>query len=412
MRAIINIFCCSVCFLIFSGELFAQRGDGSLYSSYGIGLLSEDNFGQSARLGGVGTAVRSPYFLNQLNPASATSVSAYNFMVDAQVDYRLMNIKTSSEEITINRTNLSLVSFWFRTGRKSAMTLGIMPMSSVDYSFAEKTYFEGSTTPFDKYISGYGDINKIYMNFALDVLPRVTLGVRPYYAFGNINHETYYNTDLVTEGTVESFKMNERDNYNGVGADVGIQFVPYKKEGKQLTIGASYQLPSTLKSTTTSLAYLNDSDSVLYEIPEKNDNVLLGSAIKGGISFQNKNLLIAVDYSHKIFPSEWEDYTNSQRFSLGGEYMPNFYGFKFLERMNFSAGLFYDTGYILSEGSPVESKGGSIGFGFPIQGFTRINLAYQYEQKGTVAQLSREVTHGITLNFNLADIWFQKSGYQ
>jgi len=412
MRVIKGIFCCSVCFLLFYSELFAQRGDGSLYSSYGVGLLSEDNYGQAARLSGSGVAVRSPYFLNSINPANGTAVGAYNFMVDAQVDYRLMNIQTSSEEITINRTNLSLLSLWFRTSRKSAMTIGIMPMSSVDYSFVEKTYFAGSSTPFDKSISGYGDINKVFANFAFDIFPSLSLGVRPYYAFGQINHETHYNTEEVTEGTVESFIMNDRDNYNGYGADLGVQLRAYKKEDKQLNIGLAYQLPSKLKAKATSFAYLAGEDSVIYEIPRSEEINYIGTSIKGGIAYQSSKWILAADYSYKLFTSEWEDYTNSHRISLGAEYLPNFYSVEFLDKMNFSGGLFYDTGYIMSDGKPVSIKGGSIGIGVPIHGFTRVNLSYHYEQKGSISQLSNEITHGISLNLNLADIWFQKSAYK
>ncbi|AWW28786.1 hypothetical protein DN752_00805 [Echinicola strongylocentroti] len=412
MHGILRILCCSVCFLIFQGELLAQRGDGSLYSSYGVGLLSESNFGQAARLSGTGVAARSTYFLNYLNPANGTSVTAYNFMADVQVDYRLMNIQTSSEEVTINRTDLSLISLWFRTSRKSALNIGIMPMSSVDYSFVEQTYFAGSETPFDKYINGYGNINKVFANYAFDISPRLSLGVRPYYAFGHINHEKYYDTDEVTSGSITGFTMNDRDNYSGYGLDAGLQYLVYKKADKQVNIGFTYESPTRLKATTTSMAYLNGSDSVLYETSGEESITHLATSLKGGVAYQNKKWLVAADYSYKMFSSTWENYSNSHRVSVGAELMPNFYSYKFLDRMNFSAGLFYDTGYITSENTPVDVKGASIGVGVPIQGFTRVNLSYQYQQQGTSSLLSKETTHGITLNFNIADIWFQKSAYK
>ncbi|GGF36694.1 hypothetical protein [Echinicola rosea] len=412
MHGILRILCSSVCFLIFQGELFAQRGDGSLFSSHGVGLLSENNFGQAARLSGSGVAARSPYFLNYLNPANGTSVTAYNFMADAQIDYKLMNIRTSSEEITINRTNLSLVSLWFRTSRKSALNFGLMPMTSVDYSFVEETYFAGSAIPFDKYIKGYGNINKVFVNYALDITPRLTLGVRPYFAFGHINHEKYYDTDQVTSGSIAGFTMNERDNYKGVGLDAGVQYVAFKKGDKQLIIGATYEAPTKLTVTPTSMAYLNETDSVLYEISGTGTSARLGNTFKGGLAFQNKKWLIAADYSYKMFSTEWEEYTNSHRFSLGAEISPDFYSYKLLNRMNFSAGLFYDSGYIKSGNTPVDVKGASLGFGFPIQGFTRINLSYQYQETGSVSLLAKEVTHGLTLNLNIADIWFQKPVYK
>lgn len=80
--------------------------------------------------------------------------------------------------------------------------------------------------------------------------------------------------------------------------------------------------------------------------------------------------------------------------------------------MNFSAGLFYDSGYIKSRDTSVGVKGASLGFGLPIQGFSRVSLSYQYQETGSVSLLSKEVTHGITLNLNIADIWFQKPAYK
>ncbi|WP_339925166.1 hypothetical protein [uncultured Cyclobacterium sp.] len=409
----IRTLCLYVFSFLLTGTLLAQRGDGSLFSSYGIGLINNDNVGYSTRLGGTGVAVQSPYFLNHINPASSVGIlGAYNFMIDADVKYQMMNISTSEESIDLNRTNLSHVAFWLKVSKKSAFTFGLMPISSVDNSFLETTYFVGSADPYSKYTKNYGDISKVFLNYAYALHPRLSLGVRPYYLFGHVNNTNLYEVQSDVNGSVDSFQLNLKNNYSGVGVDLGMQYIAYKKKDKKIILGLTYNAPANISEQLSEEVQLLDSDSLLFESSGEMEQMDFFQSAKAGISYQNKNWIIAADYVYKYFPDSWEDYTAAQQVSLGVEYVPDFYGYSFPKQLNYSAGLFYDTGNYLFQNTPVSRYGFTAGIGFPIQNLTRLTLSYQYEKQGSTSLLAKEITHGITVNFNLADIWFQKKGYK
>ena len=409
----IRTLCFCITFLSLTGTLLAQRGDGSLYSSYGIGLIANDNVGYSARLGGTGVAVRSPNFLNHVNPASSVGIlRAYNFMVDADLKYQLMNISTSDENITINRTNFTHIAFWLKVSPSSAFTLGIMPISSVDNSFLETTYFVGSADPYSKLTKNYGDISKVYLNYALSIHPRLSVGIRPYYAFGHINDENSYEVQADVSGSVDSFRLNLRKNYNGAGMDLGLQFLAYTNRDKKLLMGLVYQAPAIINEKITESVRMVNTDSLLSETIDETQQMDFFQSAKFGISYQSNNWIVAADYVYKLFPSSWEDHVSAQQVSLGAEYVPSFYGMGFPQKFNYSAGLYYDTGNYLFQDKAVNRWGFTAGIGIPIQSLTRLSLSYQYEKQGNISLLSREITHGISLNINIADIWFQNRGFE
>ena len=403
---------CLISFMLI-GKVEAQRGSGSLYSSYGIGLINNDNVGYASRLGGTGVAVQSPYFLNLINPASSVGVlGAYNFMIDADVKYQMMNIATNDENIDINRTNLTHVAFWLRVSKSSAFTFGLMPLSSVDNSFLETTYFVGSADPYSKLTKNYGDISKVFLNYAYSLHPRLSLGIRPYYAFGIINNINTYETQSLGDEAIDSFQQNLKNNYSGVGVDMGLQYVAYQNKDKKVLMGLTYQAPAIMNETISEEIQLVNSDTLLFESTDDKERMDFYQTAKAGLSYQNKNWIIAADYMYKFFPDSWEDYGAAHQVSVGIEYVPVPRGYSFPQKLSYSAGIYYDSGNYLFQNQAVDRWGFTAGIGIPIQGLTRLNLSYQYEKQGKTTLLSRETTHGITLNINLADVWFQKQGFK
>ncbi|MBI0397916.1 hypothetical protein FY028_004170 [Cyclobacterium marinum] len=409
----IRSLCLCLMSLLLTGNLLAQRGDGSLYSSYGIGLINNDNVGHAARLGGTGVAVQSPYFLNLVNPASSIGIfGGYNFMVDADVKYQMMNIATTDENVDVNRTNLSHVAFWLKISNKSALNFGITPISSVDNSFMETTYFVGSDDPYSKLTKNYGDISKVYINYAYALHPRLSLGIRPYYAFGVINNNNSYAIEGDGDGSIDDFQLNIKNSYSGAGVDVGLQYVAYQNKDKKLLMGLVYQAPAYMVETISEEIQLSGSDTLLFESTGDKEKIDFYQTFKAGLSYQNKSWIFAADYTYKLFPDSWEDYIPAHQVNLGIEYVPISSGYRYPQKLSYAAGAYYDTGNYQFQNQAVDRWGLTAGIGIPIQGFTRLNLSYQFEKQGSTSLLSRETTHGIVLNINLADIWFQKVGYK
>ncbi|MEL6975262.1 MAG: hypothetical protein AAGL29_07695, partial [Bacteroidota bacterium] len=95
----------------------------------------------------------------------------------------------------------------------------------------------------------------------------------------------------------------------------------------------------------------------------------------------------------------------------GAEFMANPEGFKYFQRVQLRAGMFYDTGYLSIRGEDISSTGFSFGIGFPLSRRTgsRINLSYTNIDRGsTNGILVDENINSVNLNITLKDIWFLK----
>ena len=83
--------------LVFSVLSFSQNNTNSPYTRFGLGDISNTNAGQLRAMGGVFTAVRTPYAINSGNPASYTAVDSLTFMFDlsAAVQYTSLSTETA-----------------------------------------------------------------------------------------------------------------------------------------------------------------------------------------------------------------------------------------------------------------------------------------------------------------------------
>lgn len=391
----------------YSFEAVGQRGHGSLYSTYGLGLPSYDNFGMAKRLGGTGAAVRSPYFLNSVNPASQTGIqTGYSFLVDVDVSYNYQVINTDGASISNNFSNLNYFSFWFRLSPRFSASMGLSPLVVKDFSFSDNVYFEGLSEKYTRTFRGWGNLNKAYLNFAASFGKRLSVGVRPYYLFGNNTEEaTYLNAND------DGFISKNQTSLYGVGADLGFQLLLMQKKDYALVFGATANMNSKINGNTTGLIHTYIDDELLYEADEDSETYELGPSIRGGLSFQNKSWVISTDFLYALKSPDVEESADNQVFSLGAEVLPDYYSTSFRKRMNYSFGASYQTGSLALDGYkvPVYSAGAAVGV--PINASSRVSLGYTYKRTGTENVISRESLHAITLNFTFGDRWFQKYKY-
>ena len=115
----------------------------------------------------------------------------------------------------------------------------------------------------------------------------------------------------------------------------------------------------------------------------------------------------------QIFDEE-TDLTDRNKFSFGLEYKADDgYARKFLKKMTYRLGGFYDTGYIKIDSEKISSMGVSLGFGIPMARQTgMINVALEFGITGTTTNnLVREDFTRITVDINLFERWFVKRKY-
>lgn len=404
-KAVVSLLFCFAC--LGSWEVWAQRGHGSLYSTYGLGLPAYDNFGMAGRLGGTGAGVRSPYFLNTVNPASQTGIqTGYTFMVDVDASYNYQVVETSGDQLANNFSNLNYFSFWFKPSKHFSVSLGLTPLTTKDYSFSDRVYFEGLSEQYTRVFKGWGNLNKAYMNFSTQLGNRFSIGVRPYYLFGNNTEEaTYLNVNEA------GYVSKGQTSFSGVGADLGFQYMFLRKDDYAMVFGATGNINSKIKGNTSDIVYTYIDQDLLYESDETSDTYELGPSIRGGLALHTKSWVIAGDYLYALASPDVTQSVDNQVYSFGAEYMPDYFSSEFLKRINYSFGLSYQTGSLALDGAkiPIYSIGG--GLGVPLNASSRVTLGYQYKTTGYSDALSKESLHTITLNFTLSDRWFQRFSF-
>jgi len=398
-----------ICFWLISvTPSIAQRGHGSLYSTIGLGLPTYDNYGLAKRLGGAGAGVRSPYFLNIINPASQNSIGlSHSFLLDMDVSYNQQKINTGDETISNNFSNLNYFSMWFRLSQKSTVSFGLSPVTVQDYSYSDTYYFEGMADRYTRIFKGWGNINKVYLNYAKNFGSRLAVGIRPSFIFGNFQNETTY-LDKYDAG----FLYSKQISYSGVGAEAGFQFNLLQNETHSLTFGTTGQWYSNLVGTKTSQVETYATSEVLYVADEIDSDYQLGSTVRSGLSFQNRSWTIGADVLYG-FPTPDNDYSiANQVYSLGAEFIPDYFSSDYIKQMSFSLGMNYDTGSIQIEGAKVSAYEVSSSVGLPLNRSSRLNIGYKYRDMGDIDIISKESLNTITLNFTFGDIWFFRRKFE
>jgi hypothetical protein len=108
-------------------------GDYTPYSVFGIGNLSKQGNTHNRGRGAVGIATRNRRYINYLNPASVTARDSLSFMADFSLAGSNRLFTQGDLNNVHNTVNVYDFMISFPIYRKSAMMLGITPMSDVGY---------------------------------------------------------------------------------------------------------------------------------------------------------------------------------------------------------------------------------------------------------------------------------------
>jgi hypothetical protein len=103
----------------------------------------------------------------------------------------------------------------------------------------------------------------------------------------------------------------------------------------------------------------------------------------------------------------------TSRISLGGFYIPKYDSFtSYISRVAYRVGTRLETTGLVLKNQPIEDFGITFGLGLPVGGVSKINIAVELGQLGTLdGGLIKENYTNIMLGFSLSDIWFIKRKY-
>ena len=383
----------------------------SPYSLYGLGVINQTSIGKFNSLGYSGIGIKTPYELNNLNPANYALIPQNSFLYDIGVTGEFNNYSNTSDTEGKSNVNFSNIAFGFRIAENLGAGITMVPYSDVGYSLlGVSSNIEGSTDTFESNVTGLGGLNDIRLNVGYALTPKLRLGLSASFLFGNIEEtESFiYNAS--------AFESVEKTNYSGARLGFGLQYDVNDK----ITIGSTVQLPTSLggnlkRSVDKSLSGIEI--SVEDDTSDTVSDFKLPLELGFGMSIKPiEELTFSADYKKNFWTDTHQSenigsYEDQDIYAFGLEYIQDPTSYKYGQRIAYRLGYNYDNGYLAISDEKVEGYNFTAGIGIPTSRGTHsmINLSYSYGSKGLLQNvLVKENYHLLTLNLSLEDIWFVK----
>lgn len=402
--------------LLTAATASAQNGTMTPYSSFGLGILSDHATSAQRAMGSVGYAMNSGRQINVMNPASYANVDTLTFLFDMGIDLTLM----SQSETLDDKTNkdsqfgggLDYATMQFPMGRYMGASVGVVPFSSVGYSFGSEIQ-NGIDSR-----QGSGSLNELYLGIAGRPFRGFSIGANVSYLFGTILNDTYavanagYNTLYQKQLEVRDYHLN-----------FGAQYTYHLRGNDALTFGLTYSPAKTLLGNA-SLVYYDTQQDTKPNIEEEHKmkgNYSLPESWGAGINYNFQHrLMVEFDYTYQPWSkakfrgfsadSPTQRYADRSRYAIGAQFIPSLRG-GYFSRIQYRAGLYYNNDYLMIRDNRLREYGITAGFGFPVPTFkTIVSLGLEWKHRQAHPNpLIKENYFNITLGINFNEMWFNQS---
>lgn len=402
----------TLCLIITSVLIALGQQTTSPYSMYAYGLLRDHVTSAQRQMGGTGYAQQSGRQINAMNPASYAATDSMTFLFDIGADVSWYKRSDATGTDRDWGGGIDYVTIQFPVSKTVGMSAGLVPFSSVGYSFGSDIK-NGVATH-----QGLGGINQLYLGAGWRPFKGFSIGANISYMFGTLANDTYATAASGTNAVFEQM-MEVRDYHLHFGAQYALQLT----REHSVTLGVSYEPGKDLLGHTYVLKYLESAskaDTIAPGVVGLKGRFAIASTYGAGIAWDwNRQAHIEADFTYqpwaKVKYAQLENYSDTRlanrwRVGVGGSYIPNPRG-GYFKRMAYRAGAFYNRDYIMVGTNNVRDWGVSMGFGFPASGAkTMVNLGVEYLQRqATPTPMLKEKYVNITLGVNFDQLWFYRS---
>lgn len=404
---------------------YSQKRTASPFSRYGLGELNYQGFGRNNAMGGTGIGVRSPLYLNSMNPATYSAGDSLAFLFDTGLETKIQNFKTSNGSQRFSDVNFDYFAMGFSLGKRGGMIIGLKPASNAGYLFESKQVTNGESSVM--HMEGSGNISNLYGGIAYDIMPNLSVGLNANIWFGELNHTTIH--EFADDDNSYLYGIRTKHHMADLILDFGAQYTKKLDEERSLVFGAVFRPETNVKGESSlfiARGFSFASDDGLFVNPDTlvfKENEWTKSAfqlpMKVGIGASYNivdKLTLAADasfenWAESKFPDENTETANVTFVGLGAEYIPNYRSpRKYYEIVRYRAGINYRENYIKLDGQQVKGYGISFGLGLPLgRTKTTVNIGYEFTALGTgnSSQLKERVNR-LSLSFTMHESWFFK----
>lgn len=393
--------------LLMTLGLSAQNMTSSPYSRYAYGDLNENVPTAYRAMGGVSFGLRNNRAINPAQPASYTACDTLTFMFDIAASAGWSKYQDASGHRNKPNGNLEYVTMQFPLYKRwIAMSLGLLPYSSVGYNISLDNSTAGDAYHYTTDYYGRGNISQVYGGLSFNILNWVAVGANVYYMWGDLNHmrsltfaETGFNPTLQYEVL----------RVSNLRARLGAQFF-HTWGDHTVNVGAIFESRMKLHSQMLILE-TQTADS----IPIIEGAWQLPFVYGAGVSYNWQNrITVALDFERQLMgdarynglPGRASGLRNKNRFALGFEYRHNPLSRKYGERMLFRVGAAMQDEYLLAIKAKHYTATAGIGFPIPMLG-TVLNTTFEYHHRGQKSTLE-EHSFRFILGLSIGENWFFK----
>ncbi len=400
--------------LLCGGSIAVAQQGMSPYSKFGYGLLNDNATAAQRQMGGVGYGMNSGRQINVMNPASYAAADTLTFLFDMGVDFTVMKSKegavgeNEAAKDSKYGGGIDYLTMQVPIGKRMGASLGLVPYSSVGYSFGSKI-----TNGINSH-EGQGGINQLYLGFAGKIFKGFSLGANFSYLFGHTVNDVYINTDGGSTSLFEQV-LRVRDWRVQFGAQYSFDL----NKDNRITAGLVYSPGKTLLGKATVVKYDVNADEAPDTLATKRlkGNASLPDTWGAGLNYQcQKRLMVEADFTYQPWSKvqtvelpqfEGTRFADRWQVALGAQFTPSLRG-SYVKRITYRMGGFYNRDYMMVGDNHVREYGVSFGFGFPaLASKTVINLGLEYRHRQAHPNpLLQESYINIRLGINFNELWF------
>jgi hypothetical protein len=397
---------------LFVSCLTAQNTN-SPYSRYGMGSLETQVFGRSRAMGGIGYGIRDNRLINPLNPASYSAVDTLNFVFDFGVSSSCSIFKEKNHMQVNPNGKFDYLAMKIPLKKYWGATLGIMPFSSVGYSYYEDVTLQKGNNYYDytnTYV-GTGGLNTLFLGTGISLNKNLSLGVNFKYVFGTLS----YTKSVICDNSEINSNYFYSSMYLGAPSlDLGFQYKTIFGKKSSAIIGGTFTRTTAFqlkREYNTTIIPAVDTVTVI-----KKYAFDLPNTIGIGVSYTyDDRLTIGFDYqnqgwSNAAFYGVKDSLANNNRYALGVEYLPALFAKSYINAIKYRFGIQYtDTYYKFSDGT-IKNAGISFGLGLPLRG-QKTSMNFTFEAGKLFVPTSCSISENyykVSLDFTFNELWFKK----
>lgn len=422
MSKISKILFIFLLFISFKG-VDAQNSINAPYSRYGIGEIMGNTQTALRSMGGISYGVRKNTIINPSNPASYTSFDTLSFIFDIGVQFKQSQLSNTSIKQNTNNASVSRFAVGFPIFRWWKSSIGILPISNLEYQTEISGYDSIFGSHSYKY-GGSGGFRKAYWGNSFSPMKNLSIGANLNFVFGNLNTIRTNHFDTIT---IFDARYVNNTYVNNLTLDFGAQYTLLLNEQSNLTFGVVYT-PKTIRKTRNEIfdhtIYSNTTNEAIVDtialISNSKGEIQYPSEFGIGITYnRNKQWTVGADFTYTkwselLINKKSDSLVDGWKFAIGGEWKPNPYAINYFKRTSYRLGFIYESSYLNLNDAKLSKMAITGGFGFPLRkSSSTINLGIEFGKFGTTNNnLIEERYFQISIAFSASDIWFIKRKYE